>query len=251
MYRKQIAIYVEGQTEQIFLNHLILTWWKYTEVEIKNIKLQAYQNSVCKVHNFPNPEALFFFLIIDVDGVGSLLSAMADRAKQQLQNGFEIIGLRDLCDEDYERACLIHKTDPIMIITNRIKEALERRGYDYPEQLDVFFAIMEIEAWLLAFTLAVSKWGRISEEGVLKIIKRELGPSHLSLEAIKRPSTLIKKIGEKGCKANPKSLDEVKSLVSSITREEIQNVYESHQNPSFRKFWDKLVKLESSLLQEL
>jgi len=33
MYTKKIAIYVEGQTEQVLINRLILTRWNYTGIQ--------------------------------------------------------------------------------------------------------------------------------------------------------------------------------------------------------------------------
>ena len=58
MYRKKIAFYVEGQTEQVFLNHLILTWWAHSGIHVENIRLLAGQKNVCPVPNFlPETEA--------------------------------------------------------------------------------------------------------------------------------------------------------------------------------------------------
>jgi hypothetical protein len=75
MYKKKIAIYLEGQTEQILINHLILVHWNYNGVKIRNIKLQSYQDKICKTQNFfPDIEdaSCILFFITDVDGVGSL-----------------------------------------------------------------------------------------------------------------------------------------------------------------------------------
>lgn len=96
---KKIALYVEGQSEQIFLNHLIKIWWQYSGIEIYNIKILSDQNCPCPVPNFipkSDIEPKISFLIVNVEGAGSLISAISGRADSQQKIGFEIIGLRDI-----------------------------------------------------------------------------------------------------------------------------------------------------------
>lgn len=239
MYRKKIAIYVEGQTEQIFINHLILAQWNYTGVKIRNIKLQSYQDSVCKVQDFlPDieDESALFFLITDVDGVGSLISAIANRANSQLKNGFKILGLRDLSAQDFnDLPTRLDLSDRINKIIQKFKTALQTSECEKPETIELFLAVMTIEAWLLAFTKAVSKWAKVSEEITL------LNVPNRNIEEINAPITVLKKIGNR--KKDPKSFDEVVSLVSNITDSEIESVYKGKRVPNFNKFWDRLISL--------
>lgn len=242
MHRKKIAIYVEGQTEQVLINHLILTRWKYTGIKILNIKLQSYQDRPCKVPNFiPGiiDEHTILFLITDVDGVGSLTSAIANRANNQQKNGFEIIGLRDLSAQDFhDLPSNVNKIDKIL---QSFKIALQRSDSEQSGKIELFFAAMTIEAWLLAFTGAVSKWAKTSEENILKQF------SNVNLEEIPSPSRLLEQIGNTARKRDPKSFHEVKSFVSEITDSEIESVYTAKRVPNFNKFWDKLILLSESI----
>ncbi len=235
MYRKKIAIYVEGQTEQIFLNHLILVWWSYSGIRIKNIKLLG----TCPLPNFnPDTESDIFILIINVDGVGSLASAIGNRANEQHNEGFVIIGLRDLFyREDWDNN--LNPDEISQQIVNHFYKALKKINCKNPNKIDLFFAVMEIEAWLLAFTDAVSKWARVDEKRIQQIIDKE---SH-NIEKIKNPSTLIEKIGKEAGKKSHKSYHGSKSIVNSITQEEIQKVYSSDKVPSFVKFWQNFLSL--------
>lgn len=235
MYRKKIAIYVEGQTEQVLINQLILTQWNYTGVKIRNIKLQSYQDKVCKTKDFYpdiDDESAILFLITDVEGVGTLTSAIANRANNQQESGFEIIGLRDLSAQDFNE--LPTNIDRIDRIIQKFKKALQTSGCKKAEKIELFFAVMTIESWLLAFTKALSKWAKTSEEDILQYF------SDKNLEEIKAPSTVLKKIGSNARKKDPKSFDEVRSFVSYITGSEIESVYKANRAPNFNKFWDRL-----------
>jgi len=55
MYRKKTAIYVEGQTEQYLLNHLIRTWWANADIQIVNIKLKNNEIAPCNVISIQSP----------------------------------------------------------------------------------------------------------------------------------------------------------------------------------------------------
>lgn len=238
MYQNKVVIYVEGQTEQVLLNHLILTTWNYTDVVIANLKLQAYKDVPCKVPHFTwggNSNSTIFFQIIDVDGVGSLPSAIANRAKTQHEKGYEIIALRDLSAQDFD--CLPQNIDRVDRLVQNFKTALKVVGCHKPDDIELFFSIMTIEAWLLAFTNAIAGWANITEDEVKKSLPKQ------SLEEIKSPSILLKKIGSKDSKHH----HEITSIVSGISAVDIQKVYQSGMVPQFNKFWDKIMFYNTSL----
>jgi hypothetical protein len=125
-----------------------------------------------------------------------------------------------------------NKSNPDLIILNRLKTGLRILKCSDLEKIEIFFAVMEIEAWLLAFSKSVSKWGENSKVSI---------PSEL--EKVKRPSSLMGKIGESANRGHHKSYDEMISFVSSITREDIVDVYNSNKVPSFNRFWSRLLSL--------
>jgi len=232
MNRKKIALYVEGQTEQILVNQLIKTWWSYSGIEIINIKTST--SSECKVVDYQgvgNEE--LFFLIVDVDGEGSLISSIANRANKQREEGYTIIGLRDLLASDFKKLSPIHKEKTAETLLENFQHAFKTLKCTRPEKIEIFFSIMAIETWLLAFSNALSKWGKKSAFDI---------PSNL--ETIQDPSNWIKKIGKDANRGDPKSFHEVTSYVNSITREDIIDVYKSNRIPSFTKFWNKILSIE-------
>lgn len=220
---RKIAIYVEGQTEQILINQLILTWWSYTGIKIDNIKLTNDLKN--PIPNYYSEVYDLYFTIINIEGMGHLASAIAQRAKKQIENGFEIIALRDL---DFK---VKHPNDPIELIRT-FKSGLKIAGCQYSEIIELYFAIVTIEAWMLAFHEAVSEWAEIPEKEVLDFLKKK----NCKLEDLRSPASLLALIGKKRAKAH----HEMMSFASKINCDMIHKVYQSEQVPSFNKFWNKL-----------
>ncbi|PJD96270.1 MAG: hypothetical protein CK425_06160 [Parachlamydia sp.] len=240
MYQKKIAIYVEGQTEQIFLNRLIQVWWDYSGIEIKNIKIMAGEEKKPLVQDFQSPDPETYFLICDVAGVGGLASTIASRSKKQHEKGFKIIGLRDLYANDF--CSLPANVDRSLEIIKNFKKSLLIQKCHCPDEINIYLAVMEIEAWLLAFTEAIAKWAKISEETILNKISENLHtPEIINLERIKRPSILLRDLGEIGLRQQSKSVGAITLMVNNIDREHIEKVHASNQIPSFNKFWNELL----------
>jgi hypothetical protein len=240
MCRKKIAIYVEGHSEQILLNCLIKLWWQHSGIEITNLKIHGgnttqREKKDIEDYSSGDSENSIRFLIINVDGEGSLSSSIAARANRLQAEQYEIIGLRDLHAQDFTDMALSDKNEAARRITATIQEALKIKKCNNPERISIFFAIMEIEAWLLAFKNASSSWSKGSD----------LTIPH-DLEAVKRPSTLMSKLGKNSDRENHKTSHHMKSFVSGITREEIQEVYSSKRIPSFSVFWGQVLNLTDS-----
>ncbi len=232
MNRKKIAIYVEGQTEQILINHLIKTWWCYSGIRVNNFRILKGLNKESDVKNYPvhsDIESQLLFLIFNVEGEGSLPSSIADRASKQHEQHFKIIALRDLYAEDYKKNQ--NKENADQVVLANIRKALKIKGCVEPEKIDIFFSIMEIEAWLLAFSNALLRWAKYSPD------------LPQNLEAIPRPSLRLEEFGKLAGRGAHKSYHEITSYVTPISREDIQDVYNSNRVPSFSKFWNKLLSL--------
>lgn len=225
---RKIAIYVEGQSEHVFINHLIKIWWNFSGIRIDNIKLvNDLKNPI--QHFYANEDYEIHFVIINVEGLGSLNSTISKNASKQIDQGFQLIALRDL---DFENVSATHK------ILEDFKKSLHISGCKYFEKIELYFAVMTIEAWFLAFTHALSKWAKISETEVNEMINNK--SPEFSLEQIRSPANLLASIGRKRGK-DPKVFHEVMSLVAEIDREMIHQVYHSSRIPRFNLFWEKLI----------
>lgn len=237
MHVKKVALYVEGQTEQILIKRLIGLWWNFSGINIENIKIYASENERSSVLSYcyeQNPDILF--LIVDVGGEGSLPSAIANRAKKHHEQGFKIIALRDLYANDFES--YPENTDRVSMVMTNFKTALTIKRCHNIEDINLFFAVMEIEAWLLAFPKAISAGLKINEQLVLNKLTSVVG-----VEEIRRPSVFLGEIVKMAKRSNPKSLGTITLISDGIERDELESIYYSNKVPSFTKFWKYLLQL--------
>jgi hypothetical protein len=143
MIQKKIACFVEGQTEQMFVERLFQEIAGYKNISIETYKFQGGKSNRLskKLHSSKVQDAPFFVLLYDC---GSDSHVVYDITKQQeslTKSGYEkIIGLRDLYPKSLDQ-----------------KDEIEKgiRGYLKPFQkkgipISVNLAVMEIEAWFLA-----------------------------------------------------------------------------------------------------
>lgn len=138
---KKIGIFVEGQTERIFVVKFLTEYLggehKFSRRKIKY--KDANKTELIGVRHFPDAE--YYFLIFDCAGDGNVLPALYDRAENMINNeNFSfLIALQDLYDKPREKK----KT-----IINHFDRNIEK--FCFKEQLRFVLAIMELETWFLA-----------------------------------------------------------------------------------------------------
>ncbi len=145
---KKIAFFVEGQTEQYFLNKLLIEIAGAKNIQIKLQKFRGKGKPFTEI--FPktlaqgNNQVNHFALIYDCGGDESVKSRILEEHQGLLLNGCnEIIGFRDL----------FPLTD-INKLENRLANGLIingiRRENALPANSKIVVAVREIEDWFLA-----------------------------------------------------------------------------------------------------
>ena len=139
---KKLAIFVEGQTEQIFTRKLLEEISGKKDIYIREEKAKSNINgervfSVINAHaNYSNEE--YYILIRDCRGDSSVKSDIRDNCQSLYrQNYSKVIGLRDAYPAEE---------------LDKLKKYLK---FGIPTKympIDIVLAIMEIEAWFLADT---------------------------------------------------------------------------------------------------
>ena len=165
---------------------------------------------------------------------------------QILQRDLESLNqIRDLYyPNDFDKIRYKNNIDRINKLKENFTKALKIKKCENPEEIELHFAIMEIEAWLLAFSQAVAKWCRTDQESVERACKTS------KFEEIPRPSVVLKQLAENSKRESlsrdqinqkkSKSFEGIISLVSTISRAEIHKVLLSQNIPSFNRFWEKI-----------
>ncbi|MCK4799045.1 MAG: DUF4276 family protein [Spirochaetes bacterium] len=181
---KKIAIFVEGQTERIFVEKLINEYLTYDDYDLESIKMLGDSTTTITKRKKIDNNIKYYFLIFDVVGDGRILSQIIERSEKLInENQYsKIIGLRDFFP---------HKIIDKEKVFSSIKKLIQQTSFS--EYIKIIFAIMEIEAWFLAeYTL----FQRIDSVLTVQYIKEKLKIDLIKVnpENIKHPSGTINKI---------------------------------------------------------
>ena len=214
---RKIALFVEGQTEQIFSAKLIQEMMGRHGYFIENYKFLGGKNYIRKplwltTHStIDNIE--YYFIIYDCGGDNQVQSDIRERLDSLQEESFSlVIGIRDVYPE----------TDIF-----KLKQYLY---FGIPEiasvSIKIVLANKEIEAWFLAEEIHYSK---ISEVLSLKTVNEIAGldVSKDNTEKIPHPSETLKQIYIKGGTTYDKSKEKVERTVNIL---DYDNLYVNVRN---------------------
>ena len=158
MKQTKIAFFVEGQTERIFLVKFLSEYLggenNFSRVELKNHGSKGV--SLLAERKYPN--ALFFVFIYDAGGDGNVVSALFDRVKNMIKEGYRFVyAIQDLYDTPRSKE---------QIVQDNFKRKEKQFGLKI--QLTLILAIMEIEAWFLADYDLFSRINKIATPAYIK-----------------------------------------------------------------------------------
>lgn len=231
------VVFVEGQTELIFVRELLLKMFDYQNIHVECYTLFTDNNFLPTEHSFGNADAAHYFQIINVGSDQSVLARILRRQNYMRQAGFtRIIGLRDMYCKEYRDAVQNHT------ISEEVNKKFIEGHQAQITSDDIFFcfAIMEVEAWLLG----LRKWfERMDSQLTNKFIENHLG---FNLEQINpethffHPAKDFDEIYQLIGKHYSKSKGDVNAIAHFIVKEDYQYLYNSGKCGSFKSFIDYL-----------
>jgi hypothetical protein len=231
------AIFVEGQTELIFVRELLLKVFGYQGIALECYTLFTDSNFNPTEYAFANQEAEYFFQIINVGNDQSVLTRILRREKFMWNAGFScIIGLRDMYSREYREEAQNHKIDPA--INQKFIDGA--RGQIKSANIHFSFAIMEVEALLLGLRKVFAKMDAkltpafIAEN--LKFDLESLDPEDAFFHPANEVAAIFGLIGRN----YNKSKGDINAIVSFIAREDYFELLESERCDSFKEFMNFL-----------
>jgi hypothetical protein len=210
---KKVAIFVEGQTEQIFADEFLRHIFGHTRVDVEILRFSGKEGTrrirtIRSVNVGSSME--YFFRIYDCQGGGENSTVKSDIREQfgrLLRESFSyILGIRDVYP---------------LIDLQKLKSMLGFRLPNDPSlPIAIFLAVQEIEAWFLA------------EENHYQLIDRSLTVPHVnsivgiditsdSTEVIDHPSLVLKEIYPSVGKSYNKKKREVERIVYDLDYENL------------------------------
>lgn len=235
---KKIAIFVEGQTELVFLRHILSNCFNLEKISFECLDLEGNEIP----YPYTNEHAIIHFQIINIGNDEKVLAEIKRRESDLFLKGFEaIIGLRDMYSEQYDKKSKgkINKDITDKFIENANEEI---NKMSKPDKIYYHFAIMEIEAWLLAM---YENFERIDDSLTLEFLN-DLLKSKLELidceEEFYKPSremyAIFKSINSNYSKS--KSVSE--KIVANLSIGDFESLIKRQVCQSFQKFYNTITK---------
>lgn len=207
---KKLAVFVEGQTEQIFMRKLLWEIAGANNISIRLSKISGGNKipvfeTITAEYN--HSDAKYRILIYDCSGDSKVVSSILERVDSLKRQGYtKILGIRD-----YYPA----KT-PLPILQKRLKNLVASAKLP----IAIILTVMEIEAWFLAET---SHFEKINSRLTLNRIKSALGIDLTTIDVttIKEPAKTLKEIYLLEGTTYDKSKRKVERTINSLDFEEL------------------------------
>lgn len=156
---KRLAIFVEGQTEQIFATKLLTEIAGTKSIAIEHQKKHTGQNFLTVSASRITDYTKYYVLIRDCRSDSAVKSSIIDVAEKLSEKGYEkILGLQDVYP-------LTH---------DQLPQRERWLNYGVPTKylpINIILAVMEIEAWFLS---EVSHFSRIHPSLTIDLVKTTL-----------------------------------------------------------------------------
>jgi hypothetical protein len=221
-----IAIFVEGQTELIFVERLLLEMFGYQGLRIELEKQHGGFYHQIGVRGAPPENACHNVLLVNCACDGKVLSAIEERANKLRNAGYDrILGLRDIYPAPSDEL-------------EEIYELTANRLMSMPLPCKLVIAVREIEAWFIADT---EHFGHYNSLLTSEFIQQKIGidVAQQDVEQIPHPSELLRKIYNLVGGAYGKKLKEAHRVVDILNYEYLY-LEAPDSVPALKKFVDEL-----------
>jgi hypothetical protein len=231
---RKVAIFTEGQGELIFVRHLLPQVIGYEHLSFECWALRS--DSLFQVpHKHCSPKAIVHFLIVNVGSDERVVSAIQERHTRLVKQGFdEIIGLRDMYSRAYRKRARCVDSSIIESFIQAQQAVIRRMSHS--EKIRVFFAIMELEAWLLSM---YDLFRKMDPRLTCAYIEDQLGfdlkttdPETEFFHPANEFADILGLIGEK----YNKSRDQMESILSHMVGADVDVAVKSGHCNSFKLF---------------
>lgn len=240
---KRIAIFTEGRTERIFVRECLLRLFDPVKISFECYELLAH--NLHPAHyiypTIPNPYAEVFFMIIDCHGDEGVLSTIKERENNLIEKGYyAILGLRDMYCDTYHRLArgVINDGVSKRLIQSHAAVIQSMNHYD---RIKLYYAIMEIEAWLLGM---YDLFQKINPILTAEYINQKLGIDLKSIDPqlkFYRPSEELNSVLALCGRQYKKKEGDVEGLCAEIELKDLDDIVSNNRCRSFKEFRDAIV----------
>lgn len=242
MNKRKLAVFVEGQTELIFVREFLKQWYAY---DINVIGFDCYKllsDEFCDAsYKYGSEDSENYFFLVNVGNDNTVLSAIIKRIKFLQNKGFQVVvGLRDMYSRLYIKDA--GKREIVDSVSqqyfNSVKEVLG--NIENGSFVDFHFAIMEVEAWFLGVPGFLEK---LDECLTPDYVKQEVG---IDLEndperTIFHPAAELGKIYSLAGKQYDKHQSDISAIMATLTPDDFLELITSGKCNAFKAFAESLL----------
>lgn len=236
------AIFVEGQTELIFMREYLLKMFDYQNVWIECYTLFNDNNHTPTEYSFPNQNAGYYFQIINVGNDNAVLTRVLNREQYLWNSGFHMIfAVRDMYSKAY-REVVQNSTisnDVNVRFIEGIRNIINTRA-KRPDNIYFHFAIMEIESWIIGIRSCFGRMHQqLTDAALTEHVKLDI---HADPEVTYfHPSQILKEIFALAGGNYTKAACEVNAIMGNICKDDFINLSQSGKCASFKAVYDTLI----------
>ena len=242
MNKRRLAVFVEGQTELVFVCEFLKQWYGYDTSVIGFACYNLQNNEFCDAaYQYGSEESENYFMLVNVGNDNSVLSKILSRLTYLVNQGYQlVIGLRDMYSKQYVQDAGGHVIDEevnqkhIDAVRDVLKSAANG------EKVDFHFAIMEVEAWLLGmhdYLLSIDK--RLTGDYIKESTDIDLDAD--PEKTIVHPAMELGRIYGLVGKKYDKHLSDISAIMSILTTDDFCKLMDSGKCNTFIKFVESLL----------
>lgn len=237
---RKVVIFTEGQSEQIFIRHLLLQTMDCSKVSFRCLRLYAGREIPAKF-DYLNPNAEINFLIVNVGQDEKVLSIIKEREANLIRKGFErIIGLRDMYSEEYSKRSPSEINNSITrLFIDGWNSTIQKMSN--PSKIRMHIAIMELEAWFLGI---YDIFKRINSILSVEYIENELGFNLADIDPqteFFKPAEEVNRIFQLVGLQYKKKEHDLESICSKINTDDLCNAFKNGRCSRFKDFYEELL----------
>lgn len=242
MNNRKLAVFVEGQTELIFVREFLKQWYNYDANIVGFDCYNLLANEFCDAeYKYGSDDSENYFFLVNVGNDRSVLSSVIGRMKFLQNKGFQlVVGLRDMYSTQYIKDA--GKREIVDAVSQKHIESVKSvlQGIENGAFVDFHFAIMEVEAWLLGMSGFLEK---VDECLTTEYVRQNVG---INLEddpekSIFHPAAELGKIYMLVGKQYDKHQSDISAIMSKLNTDDFIKLMESGKCQTFKRFAESLL----------
>lgn len=242
MNKRKVAVFVEGQTELVFVREFLVKWFNYDSnligFDCFNLLKSEFRDTKYKLGNIDSEN---YFMIVNVGNDCSVLSKIHGRMHQLSGLGYQVvIGLRDMYSTQYIKDAKGRNIDERVtrMHIDAVQEQIELM--ENGDLVAFHFAIMEVEAWLLG----IHRFLQIIDDRLtVDYVLKHVGVNLLEDPEISlfHPAAVLSKIYELVGRKYDKHESDISSIMANLEVEDFVSLARSGRCQSFNAFSESLL----------